>query len=108
MGNDKLVDLFCGIAPMADSNSVSIFHPSDEGFASYHREDVNITYLAPPVIKGYQETTPGKPRLWRVPLKQPYNKLQFSYSFAAQAIAADDFKHAMQALALGTEMSYNV
>ena len=48
-----LVDSLCGIKPMADSGLISIFHPGEEGFAAYRREDVTITYLAPPVIEDY-------------------------------------------------------
>ena len=42
-----LVDSLCGIKPMADAGLISIFHPGNEGFTSYQRDDINITYLAP-------------------------------------------------------------
>ena len=39
---------------MADVGLISIFHPGNEGFTDYQQDNVNITYLAPPVIEGYQ------------------------------------------------------
>ena len=48
LGDNKLMNSLCGIAPMADAGLISIFHPDDKGFASCHWEDVNITYSAPP------------------------------------------------------------
>ena len=54
-----LVDSLCGIKSMADAGLISIFHPGNKGFMLYQQDDINITYLAPPVIKGYRETEPG-------------------------------------------------
>ena len=55
---------------MVDAGLISIFHPGDEGFASYHCEDVIITFSAPLVVEGYRETnTNSKSQMWRVPMK---------------------------------------
>ena len=105
-----LVDLLCGTKPIADAGLISIFHPGNEGFTSYQQDDVNITYLAPPVIEGYRETEPGGTNLWRIPVAQPRHNLCSGYSFAAKALATNNLNHAMQAMASegAPELALNV
>ena len=61
MKDRDLVDLLCGIKPMADVDLMLIFHPIMEGSAVSFQEDVNITYLALLVIKEYWKAVCARP-----------------------------------------------
>ena len=98
MRDDQFVDSLCGINKFADAGLITIFHPGDGGVAAYRREDVNITYHAPPIVEGYRGGTQAGPRLWRIPLRQPRAQRTAGYSFAARAIASEDIKRALQSL----------
>ena len=112
LADNNLVDSLCGVAPMADAGLISIFHQGNEGFAAYCREDVNITFSAPPpVIEGFCNTNHGsKAGMWRVPMQQPRHTARHGYGLAAQAIASADLANAMQTVTTSptTETAHNV
>lgn len=84
---------------MADAGLISNFYLGDKSFTSYLRDNVSITYLAPPVIEGYQEIEAGAGSLWRIPMVQPCHNLRSGYSFSLKALAANDLNHVMQTVA---------
>ena len=100
MDDRDLHDNLTSVKKMADAGLVCIFHPGDEGFTAYHREDVDITYKAPPVIEGYRELGPRGPNLWRVPYHQPRAPPGggYGYGFAANALAERDLQRGFQAI----------
>ena len=53
-----LRDNLASVKKMADAGIVCIFHPGEEGFTAYRKQDVDITYTVPPVIEGYRELGP--------------------------------------------------
>ena len=91
--------------------SVHPFHPGDEGFASYRRQDVNISFSGPPVIEGFRDTNLGsKTGMWRVPMHHPCHKARHGYSLAAKALASADLANAMQTVTTSpaTKTAHNV
>ena len=98
MNDCDLRDNLASVSRMTDAGLVCIFHPGEEGFTAYRKEDVNITYNAPPTIEGYREVGPRGPNLWRVPYRQPRAKPAggHGYAFAARTLARQSLEQGLQ------------